>query len=110
MLKYNCWIICHNCPSFDVNIPRFLEMSLLKKKATLVLLDYANIGNGKIWHLVHFIQESHRTGKSGKTWEKKGVRESKGKLRNFFFVADYREIKKCDFHLKNVMIIISCSR
>ncbi len=64
---------------------------------------------------------SHCTGNLGKMWKKEVVRESRkvrkrfvsprnlGKLQNLF-KTDYHQIKSCNFHLKNVMTMISCSR
>ncbi len=67
------------------------------------------------------LQDSHSPRKAGKTWENKETGKSgnilispksKGKLRIFFFFflnANYCEIKNyCDFHLKNVTVIIPC--
>ncbi len=50
------------------------------------------------------------TGKSGKTWQNKVVRECFcfSKKSELFLNADYHEIKTChDIHQKNIVIIIS---
>ncbi len=61
------------------------------------------------------LQDSHSPRKAGKTWENKETGKSgnilispksKGKLRIFFFF--FLNANYCDFHLKNVTVIIPC--